>query len=94
MNGDIVDIEERRAAAGAGGDIRWVARGVVLFAAASLLLNATALLRSASLMEYGRRRDFCMGCITPVAAVSAFLRVDRLRMWIESIGLSEGERDA
>ena len=89
-----MNIEEKRAAAGAGGDIRWVARGVAFFATVSLLLNATALLRSASLMEYGRRRDFCMGCITPAATASAFLRVDRLRMWIESMGLSEGERDA
>ena len=93
MDGEVVNIEERRAAAGVGGDIRWVTRGVACFAAASLLLNASALLRSASLMAYGGRRDFCMACMTPVVKVSACLHLDRLRTWIEHIGLSEGERN-
>ncbi len=91
MDGDVVNIEEARAAAGAGGDIRWVARGVAIFAVAGLLLNASALLRNASLMEYGGRRDFCMACMSPIAEGSAVMRLDRLRTWIESIGLSEGE---
>ena len=87
-------IEETRAAAGAGGDIRWVARGVAVFAIVGLLLNASALLRSASLLEYGGRRDFCMACVDPVARVSAALRLNWLRIWVESMGLSEGDRDA
>ncbi len=93
MNRDSTNIEEARSAAGAGRDIRVVARGVGIFAVTSLLLNAGALSRNASLMEYGARRDFCVACMEPVAAVSAFLRADRLRLWIESVRLSEGERD-
>ncbi len=87
------NIEESRAAEGAGGDLRWTVRGVVVFFAVSLLLNAGALQRSASLTEYGGRRDFLVACIDPVASVSAFLHADRLRLWIESIRLSEGEQN-
>jgi len=83
MKTNIPEIEEARAEAGDGSDLRSVSRGVAVFAAAALLLNGTALQRSTSMLEYGVQRNICMAFVKPVAAASSLLRADRLRSWIE-----------
>jgi hypothetical protein len=84
MNTAHVNIEETRAAAGIGVTLRKVSCGLLVFVFLALLLNGTALYRGASLMEFGARRAFCVACTRPLAAVSAALRTDRLRIWVES----------
>jgi hypothetical protein len=90
MDMNALNIEESRAEAGAGCDLRRVACGVACFAVLSGLLNASALQRSAAMMEFGRERDVCMMVMRPVAAASALLRADQLRSWIETISLTKG----
>lgn len=90
MNSDLYSIDERRARAGAGNALRGVGCGVTVFVVVALLLNASALQRNASLMEYGLMRDTCLAVIKPIAAVSCFLGLDRPRAFVEGFRISEG----
>ena len=64
-------------------------RGVLALAAvalaATLLLDAPAMLRSAGTMEPGTSRDIAEASLRPVAGLSAALRADRLRAAAESL---------
>lgn len=64
-------------------------RGVLALAAvalaATLLLDAPAMLRSAEIMEPGASRDFAETALRPAARVSTALRADRLRAAAESL---------
>jgi hypothetical protein len=90
MNTDISCIEDRRALAGVGVHLRRVFCGVGVFVVCSLLLNAAALQRNASHMEYGFKREVCLVVIKPIASFSALLCLDRPREWVEQYRLSEG----
>lgn len=64
-------------------------RGVLALAAvalaATLLLDAPAMLRSAEIMEPGPSRNFAKTALRPAARASAALRADRLRAAAESL---------
>ena len=64
-------------------------RGVLALAAvalaATLLLDAPAMLRGAGTMEPGTARDLVETVLRPVAGLSAALRADRLRAAAESL---------
>ena len=64
-------------------------RGVLALAAAALaatlLLDAPAMLRSAGIMEPGTARDVAETALRPAASLSAALRADRLRAAAESL---------
>lgn len=64
-------------------------RGVLAMAtvllAATLLLDAPAMLRSAGTMEPGTPRNLAETSLRPAAALSAALRADRLRAAAESL---------
>ena len=64
-------------------------RGVLALAAvalaATLLLDAPAMLRSAGTLEPGTPRDLAEASLRPAASLSAALRADRLRAAAESL---------
>jgi hypothetical protein len=86
-----VNIEEIRYRANAGIDLRQVVYGVISFVVVCLLLNASALEKNATLMEFGIMRNVCMAVIHPVSVVSSFLHVDLFRNWIENLSVIGGK---
>ncbi len=89
MNKSIDSIEDLRARGGNGIPLGETVRGMLVFTALVLLMNGSALLRNATLMEYGVARDIAVTVTRPVAAVSAILHVDRLRTCVESLPILE-----
>jgi len=85
-----INIEEFRYSANLGVNLRYVACGILSFVVIGLLLNAAALEKNATLLEFGLRRDICRAVIHPVSVVSSYLRVDMFREWIESLSNSGG----
>lgn len=82
-------IEEARLKRGCGVSVKSAVLAVICFYLAALLLNASALHRQASLMEFGRMRSICMGAITPAQWLSSHLYLNRLRSSLEEITKEE-----
>ena len=61
---------------------------VGVFFAAIVVLNGSAMHRSATLLEYGSARSFWMAALRPADRVSRLSGACRLRMWAER-GLGE-----
>ncbi|MBT3193152.1 MAG: hypothetical protein HN341_11415 [Verrucomicrobia bacterium] len=91
MDSNAQNIEEERVQINAGRDLSCVTRSLIVFVLFSVLLNASGLQRSASLLPFGPRRRICMALTRPVAAASAHLHADRLRLWFERFSASEGQ---
>ena len=64
------------------------ARGVAIVAAfflLLLLLNAPAMERSASKLEFGKKRDVAMRLMKPLASLARFCRYDSVRHAAERV---------
>lgn len=85
-----VNIEEIRYSANAGVNLRHVVYGIISFVVVCLLLNASALERNATLMEFGVMRNVCIAVIHPVSTASSFLHIDLFRNWLESLSAMRG----
>jgi hypothetical protein len=81
------NIEEVRGQCGV--QVHTAMMGMIVFAVLALLLNAVALQRNASLMEFGWKRQVCLAFIKPVAGLSETLHIDDFRGWVESINFLE-----
>lgn len=86
-----INIEESRFQLRRGVELGRVAMGVFAFAIMAALLNASALERSAELMEYGKARDVRLVFIKPVVYLSEFMRLNLLRGLVERVSPEEGE---
>lgn len=57
--------------------------GLLAFYLLALLLNAPALEKELSLLEYGTRRDWALTLISPAVKASSALRLDQPRCYLE-----------
>ncbi len=85
-----LNIEKSRYRANSGVKLRYVVFGILSFVVIGLLLNASALEKKAELMEFGIRRDLCLSVIQPVSTLSAVMRIDLFRNWLEGHAIMEG----
>lgn len=80
-----MDVGERRAAEHAGRPRLSVFLAVGVFYLSAALLNGRHLHEDAKTREYGATRDAWVAATRPLARLSSFLQLDRLRSSVETL---------